>query len=128
MDLARHKYTYMCVCAPSPLQTFHPLWAPSSCRHHRITPKPATGSPPGLLGGSSHPGSDRVLHMEVTPKACQGRCCSGLPIALQTCKKYSLCILTYENPGPPFSLGASFVLVPTLEKLGSGASPCHNQV
>ena len=118
-----YAYMYIYMCAPSPLQTFHPLRAPSSYHHHWITPKPGTGDPTALAGDSSQPGSARGLHMGTAPEASQGRCCRGLPIALQTCKKYSLRILTYQNPGPPFSLGASFVLVSTLEKLGTGASP-----
>lgn len=53
-----------------------------------------------------------------------GDCPRGLPgQVLQTCKKSSLRILTYQSPGPLFSLGASFALVPMLKKSG-----IHKQV
>lgn len=122
MYLARHKCVYICIymCTftsanfPSSLDSFKlpsPLNHPKA-RHWRSPCPPWQQQQPARLC----PGTS-------TWGLPQGRCCRGLPIARQTCKKYSLRILTYQNPGPPFSLGASFVLVPSLEKLGTGASP-----
>lgn len=109
----RTSTSCVCVCvrAPSPLQTFHPLWAPSICHHQSralVIPLPPWWQQPASS-------SQGPLHGDY-PRGLPGQ-------VLQTCKKCSLRILTYQSPGPPFSLGASFVLVPMLKKSGT-----HKQV